>query len=190
MVAGGAAILFGILLGAIHLDWYDGGLGVKIRKVLGIAVATLGGYVLWVSIDLPPPENEHIATAEPKPGEAGAATKKLLTWEHSEKDAAERAQREKRPLMVDFTADWCGACKELAKHTFSDPRVMEKAGNFVAVKVDATNDEDPQVEQVKGKYKVVGLPTVVIYDSTGKEHTRFTEFVAADKFLAAIENIR
>lgn len=190
MVAGGGAILFGILLGAIHLDWYDGGLGVKIRKVLGIAVATLGGFVLWVSVDLPPPENAHVlATAEPKPGEAGAAPKKLLTWEHSEKDAAERAQREKRPLMVDFTADWCGACKELAKHTFSDPRVMEKAGNFVAVKVDATNDEDPQVEQVKGKYKVVGLPTVVIYDSTGKEHTRFTEFVAADKFLTAIENV-
>lgn len=181
MVAGGGAILFGILLGAVHLDWSDGGLGVKIRKSLGVLIATFGGFVLWVSVDLPPPENTHIvATPDSKP---------LLTWEHSEKEAAERAQREKRPLMVDFTADWCGACKELAKHTFSDPRVMEKTGGFVAVKVDATDDENPQVEQVKGKYKVVGLPTVVIFDSTGKEHTRFTEFVGADKFLAAIEGI-
>ena len=80
------------------------------------------------------------------------------------------AKAEKRPLIVDFTAEWCGACKEIAKHTFADPRVMEKAlaANFVAVKVDATNDEDPQVDAVKGKYKVVGLPTVVIYDSTGQ----------------------
>ncbi|HVK71488.1 MAG TPA: cytochrome c biogenesis protein CcdA [Polyangium sp.] len=168
MVAGGAAILFGILLGAVHLDWSDGGLGVKIRKGLGIAAATAGGFVLWVSIETPPPN---------------------LTWEHSEQVATERAQREKRPLMVDFTADWCGACKEFTKHTFSDPRVMEKAGGFVAVKVDATDDEDPQVDQVKKKYGVVGLPTVVIYDSTGKEWKRFTEFVPADKFLTAIEGI-
>ncbi|MDI1429326.1 protein-disulfide reductase DsbD family protein [Polyangium sorediatum] len=183
MVAGAGAILFGILLGAVHLDWSDGGLGVKIRKALGITAATAGGFILWISIELPPEMPHVVATAE------AAAGKQLLTWEHSEKEAMERAQREKRPLMVDFTADWCGACKEFTKHTFSDPRVMEKAGNFVAVKVDATNDEDPAVEQVKGKYKVVGLPTVVIYDSTGKERQRFTEFVPADKFLKALEGI-
>jgi thiol:disulfide interchange protein DsbD len=66
---------------------------------------------------------------------------------------------------------------------------MDKAVNFVALKFDATNDEDPQVEQVKKKYNVVGLPTVVIFDSTGKERTRFTEFVPADKFLKAMEDI-
>jgi len=177
MVAAGGAILFGIILGAIHLDWNDEGPLVKPRKALGILAATAGGFILWVSVEMPPV----MAQAE--------GTKQLLTWEHSEKEAYERAQREKRPLMVDFTATWCGACKELAKHTFSDPRVMEKAGNFVAVKFDATDDEDPQVEQVKKKYNVVGLPTVVVYDSTGKERTRFTEFVPADKFLQAIEGI-
>jgi thiol:disulfide interchange protein DsbD len=91
--------------------------------------------------------------------------------------------------MVDFTADWCGACKEFAKHTFTDPRVTDKAGTFVALKFDATDDEDPQVDQVKKKYNVVGLPTVVIFDSTGRERTRFTEFVPADKFIKAIEDI-
>jgi thiol:disulfide interchange protein DsbD len=57
------------------------------------------------------------------------------------------------------------------------------------VKVDATNDEDPQVDAVKGKYKVVGLPTVVIYDSMGKERKRFNEFVGPEPFLAALEGI-
>jgi thiol:disulfide interchange protein DsbD len=77
----------------------------------------------------------------------------------------------------------------MARETFADPRVMEKAAHFVAVKVDATDDEDPQVNQVKGKYKVVGLPTVVIYDSTGTERKRFNEFVGPEAFLAAIEGI-
>jgi thiol:disulfide interchange protein DsbD len=186
MVAGAGAILFGILLGAVHLDWSDGGLGVKIRKAVGITAATAGGFVLWVSIELPPEMPDVVATAE---AAQGGPVKKLLHWEHSEKDATERAQREKRPLMVDFTADWCGACKEFTKHTFSDPRVMEKAGDFVAVKFDATDDEDPQVDAVKKKYGVVGLPTVVIFDSTGKERQRFTEFVPAEKFLKALEGI-
>jgi thiol:disulfide interchange protein DsbD len=42
---------------------------------------------------------------------------------------------------------------------------------------------------VKGKYKVVGLPTVVIYDSQGKERKRFNEFVGPEPFLAAIEGV-
>jgi thiol:disulfide interchange protein DsbD len=168
MVAGAGAILFGIILGAIHLDWSDEGALVKVRKSLGILAATAGGFVLWVSFEMPPPG---------------------FKWLHSEKEAVDIAQQDKRPLMVDFTADWCGACKEFAKHTFTDPRVMDKAVNFVALKFDATNDEDPQVEQVKKKYNVVGLPTVVIFDSTGKERTRFTEFVPADKFLKAMEDI-
>ena len=69
---------------------------------------------------------------------------------------------------------------------------MEKAvaANFVAVKVDATNDDDPQVDAVKGKYKVVGLPTVVIYDSNGQERKRFNEFVGPEPFLAAIQSVQ
>ena len=169
----------------------DFSLRYALTSVPGVAeVATVGGFVLWVSIELPPESIAHENTANtPGASSANAPAKPLLAWEHSEKEALEKAQREKRPFMVDFTADWCGACKEFTKHTFSDPRVMERCGNFVAVKFDATDDEDPQVEQVKKKYNVVGLPTVVIFDSTGKEQKRFTEFVPADKFLKAIEGI-
>jgi thiol:disulfide interchange protein DsbD len=68
---------------------------------------------------------------------------------------------------------------------------MDKAlaANFVAVKVDATNDENPQVDAVKGKYQVKGLPTVVIYDSSGHERKRFNEFVGPEGFLAAIDGV-
>jgi thioredoxin:protein disulfide reductase len=179
MLIAAAVGVAGVALGAIHLDWSDGGVGVKVRKGVGIALAVVGPAMLW--------------TAWEKPAEATMPPGALaLTWEHSEQEASARAKTEGRPLLVDFTADWCAACKEIAKETFSDPRVQEKAvtAKYVAVKVDATNDEDPQVDAVKGKYKVVGLPTVVIFDSTGRERKRFNEFVGPDRFLAAMEGIR
>lgn len=170
LIAGGLGLV-GVLLGAVHLDWSDGGLGLKLRKSTGVALAVIGPALFWTSWE--------------KPKDTA------LTWEHDEKIAAAKATNEKRPLMIDFTAEWCAACKELSKHTFADPRVIEKAraAKFVAVKVDATNDEDPQVDAVKGKYKVVGLPTVVIYDSSGKERKRFNQFVGPEPFLQALEGI-
>jgi thiol:disulfide interchange protein DsbD len=177
-----AVLAVGLLLGAVHLSWDDGGTVVKIRKGLGIAMSVAGGFLIWASMDLP--REAPVAAAEP-----GVAQKQLLTWLHEEQVAVSQASTEKRPLLVDFTADWCGACKKMAKETFADPRVMEKAGHFVAVKIDATDDEDPQVDAVKGKYKVVGLPTVVLYDSTGAERKRFNDFVGPEDFLAAIEGI-
>ncbi len=183
MVICGAAIAIGIALGAVHLDWSDGGIGVKIRKAVGVVAAVAGGFLLWVAWEKPPEMETPVVAAN----DAGQPVKKLLTWEHDEVVAKALAAKEKRPLMIDFTADWCGACKELAKHTFADPRVMEKAGHFVAVKIDATEDE--QLEAAKKTYGVVGLPTVLIFDSNGKERQRFTEFVPPDRFLTAIEGI-
>jgi thiol:disulfide interchange protein DsbD len=165
-----AIAVVGVAMGAVHLYWDDDGDAVKARKGIGIALSVVGAFLFI----------------------AGWMTPKgSLTWEHSEEIAAAKARNEKRPLLVDFTATWCGACQELSLHTFSDPRVMEKAAaaKFVAVKVDATNDEDPQVDAVKDKYKVVGLPTVVIYDSNGNERGRFKEFVGPEPFLAAIEGV-
>ena len=170
--------ILGVALGAIHLAWDDGGIGVKLRKGVGIALSVVGGFLFWASFDLP---KEQPMMAANKP----------LTWEHSEEVAVKIHKGEKRPMIVDFTADWCGACKQLTKETFSDPRVMATAtkSNFVAVKIDTTDDEDPQILAVKGKYKVVGLPTVVIYDSNGDERKRFNEFVGPEQFAAALEGI-
>jgi thiol:disulfide interchange protein DsbD len=112
-----------------------------------------------------------------------------LHWFESEEEARALATAEKRPMIVDFGAEWCAACKELALHTFADDKVREAASRFVAVKIDATDDDDPRINEVKDRYKVVGLPTVVVFDSEGNERVRFNEFVDASRFLAAIEAV-
>jgi thiol:disulfide interchange protein DsbD len=115
--------------------------------------------------------------------------KAQLQWLESETLGVQQAQANHRPMIVDFGATWCGACNELATHTFADSEVREEAGRFVAVRVDATDDDDAQVAKIKDKYRVVGLPTVVVLDSSGQEKVRFNEFVPAERFLTAIKAV-
>jgi thioredoxin:protein disulfide reductase len=164
-----AFVALGLMLGAVHRAFEEPGLAVKLKKGFGIAATTLGSFVLLVGLSKP------------------AHT---LAWEHiSVAKARDKAMTEKRPLLVDFTAAWCGACKELDKHTFSEPAVAAEAGRFVAVKVDATNDEDPVVSSTMEKHNVVGLPTVLVYDSRGEEAVRCTDFVDPKPFLEAIKSV-
>ncbi len=168
---GVAAVLIvaGAAMGAIHREFSEPGSGVKLGKGLGIVLISAAGF-----------------------GAVAAFVKPsgTLSWNHGGVTAAqERAKREKRPLLVDFTASWCGACKELDKVTFSAPDVSAEASRFIAVKVDATNDEDPEVVTTLSRYRVKGLPTVVIFDSSGKEALRYNDFVSPSEFLEAIKRV-
>jgi len=168
---GGMALLIvvGLLLGAVHRDFASPGVGVKLAKGLGIALVSFAAF--------------GTVTALGKP--TGS-----LTWEPtSVEEAQARAERERRPLLIDFTAAWCGACKELDKHTFAAEEVSAEAARFVAVKVDATVDDDPQVVATLERFQVKGLPTVLVFDSSGKEALRYTDFVPPERFLADIKKI-
>jgi len=94
-------------------------------------------------------------------------------------------------MLVDFGATWCGACKELEERTFPDPRVRAEGARYVALHVDATNDDDPTVARVRDKYgATAGLPVVLLFGSDGKEAVRFTEFVPPERFAAALARVR
>lgn len=164
----GLVTLGGLALGAIHKS-FEGEPVEKIRKGIAVAMTSLGSALFLVGATTPD---------------------RTLTWEHIPADQArEQARTAKRPLIVDFGAAWCGACKELDKVTFSREDVRREAGRFLAVKVDATNDEDPKVESTMSDFRVVGLPTVVIYDSRGTEAQRYTDFVEPDQFLMALKKV-
>ena len=164
---GAALLLGGLLMGAIHLS-FDSGRMLGVRKGAGILGAISGALLLVAWLEAPEGQ---------------------LHWEPSEAAAAQRASNEEKPLLLDFTAEWCGACKELARHTFADPTVLREASRFVAVRVDATSDDDPAVDQLKDKYGVVGLPTVILLGANGEERARITEFVPPEQFLTTLRSV-
>ena len=116
----------------------------------------------------------------------------MLTWHPYSLQALKEASRKGVPVIVDFTADWCAACKELEHKTFSDPRVIREASRFRRLRVDATNASDSRVLAATRRHSVKGFPTVIFFDSTGKElsENRVVGFVSADEFLALLRRVR
>jgi thiol:disulfide interchange protein DsbD len=166
-VLAASLLMAGVLLGAIHLS-FDAERITRLRKAAGVASAVCGSLLLVAWLEAPQAQ---------------------LRWEHSEATATQRAASEAKPLLLDFTAEWCGACKELARHTFADPTVMQEASRFVTVQVDATSDDDPAIDQIKDKYGVIGLPTVILLGANGQERARITEFMPPEQFLSTLRSV-
>ena len=85
-----------------------------------------------------------------------------IPWLHDETLAVKQSRATGKPLLIDFGAEWCVACKELDVHTWTDPVVAQEVSRkFVPLKIDAT-DETDQIQQLEQKYAVPGLPTVLM----------------------------
>ncbi len=108
-----------------------------------------------------------------------------IAWQPYSDEILQQAVAEGKPVVIDFYADWCLPCKELEANTFSDPRVAKAFEDVVALKADLTRDEDPAVKAVKERFKIVGVPTIVFLDSSGREQEslRLVQFEPADAFL-------
>ncbi|MGG7445985.1 protein-disulfide reductase DsbD [Kosakonia oryzendophytica] len=99
------------------------------------------------------------------------------------------AQARGRPVMLDLYAEWCVACKEFEKYTFSDPQVQAALKNTLLLQADVTanNARDAALLQ---HLNVLGLPTILFFDTQGQEQpaARVTGFMDAAAFASHLRN--
>ena len=99
-------------------------------------------------------------------------------------------QAQGRITMVDLYADWCVACKEFEKYTFSDDGVRSALSQvqLLQANVTANNAQDNALLQ---HLQVLGLPTILFFDAQGNEipDSRVTGFLNAADFRAHLHNV-
>ncbi|ELP8108174.1 TPA: protein-disulfide reductase DsbD [Vibrio vulnificus] len=100
------------------------------------------------------------------------------------------AKQAKRPVMLDFYADWCVACKEFEKYTFHDPAVAAQLKQFMLLQADVTRNQAQDIELLQAQ-QVLGLPTIDFWDAQGNpvSNARLTGFMQAAPFLEHIQRI-
>jgi len=123
-----------------------------------------------------------------------------IPWLHDEKVAVQQSRASGKPLLIDFFAEWCAACKELDVHTWMDPVVAkEVAERFVPLKIDAT-EETEENDSLQKKYGVPGLPTVLMMACRderppecavpGEGPTRVTGFLPPPEMLERLRRVQ
>jgi thiol:disulfide interchange protein len=91
-----------------------------------------------------------------------------ISWVAFEPNALQGALAQKHQVFVDFTADWCAACKTNEQLFLETDRLRHALAqtNTIAMKADMTN-ENPMLEAWLTKLGRTGIPTYVIYRPDG-----------------------
>ncbi len=103
--------------------------------------------------------------------------------------AVQSALAQGKPVILDFSADWCIPCHELERSTFTDPKVIAAAGAFQAFKVDLTQQDSPEVAARAKAFRIQGVPTVIFLRPGAGEvdAARFSGFIPPREFLARMK---
>src|SRR5262249_9118798 len=143
-IAAGVLGCAGVVAGALSLSFHGDGREKAMKAAaLVLLLGAVGLRFGWAG----------------KPLEAAGA---LIPWVRDEKAAVQQSRATGKPLLIDFFAEWCAACKELDLHTWTDPVVAKEVSDrFVPLKIDGT-EESAQTDELYKKYNVPGLPTVLM----------------------------
>ncbi|MBX5481926.1 MAG: thioredoxin family protein [Myxococcaceae bacterium] len=192
-----AAVLtaVGVLLGAVHLSFKEDS-AQRVRKAVGVGVVVVAILLRISALGAP-----HTGDLWVKAGWA-EPPKKTFNWQLSFPNESvtdvsafnallDKAKAEGRPVMIDFFAEWCAACKELDRHTYVAPPVIDESTRFVTIKVDATSNP-PFLDDLYDRFGVEGLPTVAFVDSHGTimEKPKITGFLEPELFIKEMQKVR
>ncbi|RNE92772.1 protein-disulfide reductase DsbD, partial [Marichromatium sp. AB32] len=186
-----AMLLWGLLLicsavylGALSPLGHESGGWRKLWKGLGVALLVYGGLMLIGAAaggkdTLQPLRGLGIGGGEA----AHAEFTRVKTVADLDRELA-AASAQGRPVMLDFYADWCVACKEMERYTFSDPAVIAELDRFVLLQADVTANDAADQALMQGRFGIPGPPAMLFFGADGAERSgfRLVGFTPAEAF--------
>jgi thiol:disulfide interchange protein DsbD len=164
-----------VAVGAIYLGWVEGsGKGLRVFRTIKWGMGILGILLSSYLVLAPGHLFSH---------------RQGIQWLGYDEELLQRSLTQGKPVIIDFTADWCIPCREMEKRTFSSPPVIAKAKQFSTLQVDLTHSTRPETRSFMERYRIKGVPTVIFLDRKGEEieGLRFHEVIKPEEFLKRME---
>lgn len=103
----------------------------------------------------------------------------VIPWRTDFQSAADEAKRTGKPMLLDFSASWCGPCQEMRRTTWSDPQVARDLANDVPVQIDL--DSNPALAR---QFSVGAIPHLDLVDPSGQVMASTEGLMSPDEFRA------
>ncbi|MDD3265671.1 MAG: protein-disulfide reductase DsbD [Burkholderiales bacterium] len=99
------------------------------------------------------------------------------------------AKNSHKPIVIDFYANWCSACKEMDLRTFSNDGVINKLHDFYLIRVDSTKNSS-DIQRLQNIYGVFALPSIILLYPGGSvaQDNQVYGFTAPNSFLDKLNN--
>jgi thiol:disulfide interchange protein DsbD len=181
-----------MLLAGIYMAWIEptktpGKVFPFVRNVIGVVFFVMA--LLTASGGIRSTLDEQVNARIQGMGAAGGVKLEAIAWTPYSEAQLAAAAREGKTVFIDFFTDWCIACKEMDRDTFSQAEVIAASRDFVMLRSNLTTDKDLVIKELYRRYQVRGVPTYVILGPDGKELSdlRLVGFEAKKDFLARLK---
>ena len=200
MVLGGALLfvmalgmglpLLLIALGARSVIPSAGAWMVWLQRALGVMLVLLAIWIVWPAFSMLHGE------ADPQKGsrlEKSIAPNLVFQVVRSPEELQsilQKAQENKKSVLLDFYADWCISCKEMEAITFTNPEVAKEMSRFVLVQADVTVNNSSTQALLK-QYGLFGPPAILLFNGLGDEQKglRVVGFMPPGRFSQRLQEL-
>jgi len=138
-------------------------------RIIAVALAVAAGFVILQG---------------PKPS--------LIDWQKYDGASVEKALTENKPVLLDFTADWCLSCQVVDKTVYSRKDIAEliKQKAVCAIKADTTLKDYPATIALKGIYDEPGVPVSILLVPGQNEPKRWRGLYFGDELKSTLEQLK
>lgn len=136
--------------------------GTKHRAAAAIIAVLIlaGGYIFALEKEL----DWRAPVAETNEAGRGSETTDGIAWQPWSPEAVAAARAAGKPVLVDFTADWCLTCQVNRKTSLDAPPVREKLKALDAVALVGDYTRFPEAITTElNRYDRAGVPLVLVY---------------------------